>query len=252
MKSSSDFQYFASNLLNQGGVKELDKAVACLWYAANNGHAAELTVKDIADAMVSVGLAANINRSRLSKNLSQSKLTVKGEKKGTFRISPTKKAELDRRFSPLLKRRKVKVSDELLPDAVIQNTRKYLHDLAHQINGTYDAGFYDACAVLCRRLIESLLVECFGHAEKLAEIQKPDGNLEMLDAIVRKAKSGQHIRLPRGTLDLIDKIKEVGDTAAHDRYHITTRQDINEFRTGFRKVISQLLGLAGITSKPSK
>jgi hypothetical protein len=101
-------------------------------------------------------------------------------------------------------------------------------------------------------MIESLLVECFHHAGKLAEIQKPDGNLEMLDAIVRKAKGGQHIRLPRGTPDLIDKIKEVGDTAAHDRYHITAKQDIDEFRTGFRKVISQLLGLAGITSKSSK
>lgn len=252
MKTSSDFHHFATNLVAQDGVKEVDKAVACLWYAANQGHGEELGVQEIADSMMSVGLAANVNTSRLSKNLSKSKLTVKGSEKGSFRISPTRRAQLDDRFSPLMKRRKVKVSDELLPDSVIQNTRKYLHDLAHQINGTYDVGFYDACAVLCRRLIESLLVECFDHAGKLSDIQKQDGNLEMLDAIVRKAKSGQHIRLPRGTPDLIDKIKEVGDTAAHDRYHITTKQDIDEFRTGLRKVISQLLGLAGITTKSSK
>ncbi len=252
MKSSSDFHHFASNLHSQDGIIELDKAVGCLWYATSMGHAEELDVKEITDSMMFVGLAANVNTSRLSKNLSKSKLTVKGSRNGSFRISPTKKTELDGRFSPLLKRRKVKVSDDLLPDAVIANTRKYLHELAHQINGAYDVGFYDACAVLCRRMIESLLVESFDHAGKLSEIQKQDGNLEMLDAIVRKAKTGQHIRLPRGTPDLIDKIKEVGDTAAHDRYHITTKQDIDEFRTGFRKVISQLLGLAGITSKPSK
>jgi hypothetical protein len=252
MISSQDFQHFATALHGNGRITELERAVACLWYAENGGHAVEMTARELASAMTGIGLAANVNTSRLSTNLKKSKLTVKGASKGSFRVAPMKRADLDERFSPLLKRRKAKVSDELLPDAVIQNTRKYLHDLAHQINGTYDVGFYDACAVLCRRLIESLLVECFDHAGKLSEIQKQDGNLEMLDAIVRKVKGGQHIRLPRGTPDLIVKIKEVGDTAAHDRYHITTKQDIDEFRTGVRKVISQLLGLAGITSKSSK
>jgi hypothetical protein len=252
MISSHDFQHFATALHGNGRITELEKAVACLWYAENSGHAVEMTAKELASAMTDIGLAGNVNIYRLSTNLKKSKLTVKGSSNGSFRVAPTKRGDLDERFSPLLKHRKVKVSDELLPDTVIHDTRKYLHDLAYQINGAYDCRFYDACAVLCRRMIESLLVECFHHAGKLAEIQKPDGNLEMLDAIVRKAKGGQHIRLPRGTPDLIDKIKEVGDTAAHDRYHITAKQDIDEFRTGFRKVISQLLGLAGITSKSSK
>lgn len=249
MKSSSDFHHFATNLLGQGKVTEIDKAVACLWYAADTGFAVEMPVKELADTMTAVGLAANINTSRLLKNLKGSSLTVKGTSKGSYRVSPTKKLELDERFAPLHKRRKIKVSDDLLPGAVIPGTRKYLLELAHQINGAYDVGFYDACAVLCRRMIESLLVECFDHAGLLSEIQKQNGNLEMLDAIIQKAKTGQHIRLPRGTAAIIDKIKEVGDTAAHDRYHITTKPDIDEYKTGFRKVISQLLGMSGITTK---
>lgn len=252
MKSSSDFHHFATNLLRQEKVTETDRAVACLWYAANAGHADEMPVKDLADSMMAVGLAANINTSRLSKNLNKSKLTVKGSTKGNLRISPTKRGELDERYTPLLKRRKVKVSDDLLPKEVTNGTSPYLHKLGYYINATYDYGFYVACGPLCRRMIESLLVECFDHAGQLSAIQNADGNLVMLDTIIRKAKCGQHIRLPRGTASIIEKIKEVGDTAAHDRYYITNKQDIDDFKTGFRKVVSQLLALAGITPKSAK
>ncbi|HOK71516.1 MAG TPA: hypothetical protein PLM83_08695, partial [Bacillota bacterium] len=219
MKSSSEFHQFAAYLLGQKKLREVDKAVACIWFAGYHGHAEEMSAKAVADCMAAVGLSGNVNISRLWKALTKSKFTVKGTNSNAFRISPVKKHLLDEQYEPLLKQRKVKVSDSLLPDAVIQDTRKYLQDLARQINGTYDAAYYDACAVLCRRLTESLLIEGFQAAGQLTAIQRPDGTLEMLDSILAKAKSGQFIRLPRGTPDTLDKIKRIGDTAAHDRFH---------------------------------
>jgi len=249
MKSAGDFQHFATNIRDKR-LRETKKAIACLWYSTEYENIEEMSAKDVANCMMRIGLAGNVNISRLNDKLRKSKNTVKGNTNGSFRISPTHKFDVDKEFQPFVKRKKFTVSDDLLPESVIHGTRKYLIDLAHQINGTYDAEFYDACAVICRRMVESLLVEAFCYAKQLSAIQTQDGKLEMLDAIIKKAKTNNFIQLPRNTATIIDKVKEIGDTAAHDRFHITTKQDIDDFRTGFRKIISQLLGLSGINSTP--
>jgi hypothetical protein len=49
----------------------------------------------------------------------------------------------------------LKPSDSLLPRELFSNTRGYLEKVVFQINGSYDQGLYDCCAVMCRRLGET-------------------------------------------------------------------------------------------------
>ena len=44
----------------------------------------------------------------------------------------------------------------------------------------------------------------------------------------------------------MDEVKQIGDTAAHDRTYITQQGDIDDLKTKYRKLISELLVLAGI------
>ena len=247
MLTPSEFHCFATNL-EEMGINETTKAIACLWYADCANPDAEMTAKELAERLGHVGLARNVNVSRLARSLRGDRGVVKGSSSGAFRVSPTRRASLSERFGACLKIQKPRVSDAVIPDEVVNGTRKYLEQLAHQINGCYDYGFYDGCAVLCRRMVESLLVEAFDRKGQLSAIQKPDKTVMMLDGIIGHAKSGKYIRLPRGTSEIIEKIKQVGDTAAHDRYHIAGKRDIDDFAVEFRKVISQLVGLAGITT----
>jgi hypothetical protein len=60
------------------------------------------------------------------------------------------------------------------------------------------------------------------------------------------ASSGTTVRLARGTPRVLERIKAVGDTAAHDKTYITTATDIDDFSHDFRRVISELMHLAGI------
>jgi hypothetical protein len=181
--------------------------------------------------------------------LNKNRDVVKGFAGDSFRVSPTRRDPLSEKFQACLKKPKPRVSDAVLPDDMLKGTRKYLEDLARQINGCYDYTFYDGCAVLCRRMVESLLVEGFDKAGQLPAIQKPDKNIMMLDAIIGQAKKGTFIRLARGAIDTIEKVKRVGDTASHDRFHIAGKGDIDDFAVQFRKVISQLLELAGVTTR---
>lgn len=45
--------------------------------------------------------------------------------------------------------------------AMVRGTRGYLEKLAHQINGTYANAWYDACAVMIRRFVETLIIEAY-------------------------------------------------------------------------------------------
>ena len=61
-------------------------------------------------------------------------------------------------------------SDSIVPLSVVRNSRAYIERIVYQVNGCYDSGWYDACAVMIRRLIETLLIEAFesvGISEKI-------------------------------------------------------------------------------------
>lgn len=235
--------------LAQEDFTELEMAVAVLWFNAYHQLEVELSSVEIAHKLQNAGLTGRINVSRLAQKLGKSRDLVKGSCDKKFRIAARRKSDLDEKYSRFLKRKRVQVDDSVVPHSQITGTRGYLERLVHQINGTYEYGFYDACAVLCRRLIESLLIEAFERTGHRQEIEK-DGSLLMLEAIVKKANSSQYIKMSRNSIKAMEKVKQVGDTAAHDRHHITTEQDIAEFRIGFRRLVSELLVLADIkTSK---
>ena len=44
--------------------------------------------------------------------------------------------------------------------ALVRDTQGYIEKVTHQINGAYTNGWYDTSAVMIRRLIETLIIEC--------------------------------------------------------------------------------------------
>jgi len=140
----------------------------------------------------------------------------------------------------------VTAAEDVLPkDEFASTTRKYLLAMVDEINGCYQFGFYDGCAVMCRRLMETLLIEVFEHL-KAGDKIKADGEYIGLGDIISRARGGQHFKLQRGSADVMEAIKLLGDTAAHSRMYITKQPDIDDQRFKYRKVISELLHLAGM------
>ena len=228
---------------------ESELAVALMWFHEHYEHREDSTVKELSEQLAQLALTGTINASRFRKNLKANKSTVSGGRMDAFRIRRNVRQQLDERYTPLLKAPKTRVTDDLVPDAVVVGTRPYLEKLAYQINGCYTSGFYDACAVLVRRLVEGLLVESFDKAGHAAAIKTSLGDNMMLREILGVLKSGQCIKLARGKDQVLDQVKDIGDRAAHDRYHITTKQEIDVLRTKLPPLLSELLSKAGVTKK---
>ena len=75
--------------------------------------------------------------------------------------------------------------------ALLEKARPYNQRVAAQVNAAYDTRLFDCSAVMCRRLIESLIIDAYEHAKRDGDIKAVDGNFLMLNGLVSKIKFGQ-------------------------------------------------------------
>ena len=110
--------------------------------------------------------------------------------------------------------------------ALLAGTKPYLEKVADQINGTYENGWYDACAVMIRRFIETLIIEAYIAKGKEDEIKKTDGNFYSLKRLIDAACTGKHLNVSRDSKEILRKTKKLGDRSAHNRTFIAKRSYI--------------------------
>lgn len=227
------------------GLTHAARSIALLWYYRQTQEFEERTAADLASDLQDEGFPKP-HVTRLNDDLRRSRFVVRGRRPRTFQLDARRLNELDERYMDVLSVRRVEVGEPVLPREWVAGTRVYLEKLFHQINGTYEYGFYDACATLCRRLIESLLVEIYIHEKRHHEVQF-NGVFLGLDRLIAHARHDSALSLGRNTPKVMTEIKELGDTAAHDRVYITLQADIDDVRARFRRVVRELLELAGIS-----
>ncbi|CAN5141399.1 hypothetical protein BH10PSE1_BH10PSE1_28730 [soil metagenome] len=224
--------------------KELEIGVSLLWFLTHADPALVVSAKEIGDHMQDLGIRSGVNSSRLKSNLAKHPDVVKGRSAGTFRIKTGKSAPYEAKYADLRSPELIPVPDNFLPVSISLGGRKHFEALRREINGAFEFGFYNSCAVMCRRLMECLLIEAFDVSGNKTAISGGDGNLLGLNDILAKAKAGSHVKLSRSAPRVADKVKDSGDAAAHSRHYITSRRDIEDLNPGFRQLISELAALA--------
>lgn len=140
--------------------------------------------------------------------------------------------------------RTIKPSDSILPRELFVNTRGYLEKVVSQINGSYDCGFYDCCAVMCRRLGETLIIEVYESQGRADEIKGSDDNFFMLNGLLTVLNKDRSIHLGRNAKRGLDALKELGDKSAHNRRFNARQPDIDGIRSDFRTAAEELLHVA--------
>lgn len=223
-----------------------EQAIALLWFYEQTQLYLERSVIDLIKDIEEDGFGSQ-NTSRLKDSLSRSRSTVRGTSKDTFRINASKFPSLTQKYGQLLDIAEIKPTSSIIPLEYVSGTRVYLERLVNQINGSYDFGFFDASAVLVRRLMESLIIEIYIKNSRTAEIKNANGFFQLNGLITILSNDGI-INTSRNLNRGMNFIKDIGDVAAHDRTYITPRQDIDDNKTIIRRTINELLILSGINS----
>ena len=135
-------------------------------------------------------------------------------------------------------------SQQVVPLSVVRNTRGYIEKVANQINGCYEQGWFDACAVMIRRLIETLIIETFEHHNIAHKAQDANGDFLPLKDLIDLALSEQSWNLGRSTKKGLPKLKSIGDLSAHSRRYTAQRHDVDQLIGDLRVVVQELVYLA--------
>lgn len=224
----------------------MEIGVSLLWFLTHTDPTLEISAKEIANHIHELGIRSAINATRLKNNLARHPDVVRGKGAGTFRIRAGRSGIYDGKYGDLKSAQQIPLPDNFLPNTIGLGGRKHLENLRREINGSYEFGFYNSCAVMCRRLMECLLIEAFDAVGHRAAITGGDGNLVGLADLLASAKSGSYIKLSRGAPRAAERVKETGDAAAHSRHYMTSHRDIDDLNPGFRQLISELANLAGL------
>lgn len=137
--------------------------------------------------------------------------------------------------------------NELFPMVLISKTeRGYLLTIAKQMNGCFREGWYDACAVMMRRLVEIAIIEAFEHKGIANKIKDATGNYFQLTELIDRALAETALKLSRNTKTELPKLKNLGHRSAHGRYFTAQKPDTEKVEDGIRVVVEELLTHAGL------
>lgn len=134
--------------------------------------------------------------------------------------------------------------DNIVYFSLVRGTRHYLERIVHQINGAYENGWYDASAVMIRRLVETLIIETFERNELAAKIKDGNGDFLMLGDLIAKLSAEPTFNLSRPVKRALPELKDVGDKSAHSRHFTAHRKDIEKLVPHLRVVVQELVSLA--------
>lgn len=134
-------------------------------------------------------------------------------------------------------------SQNIVYSPLVKGTRTYIEKISNQINGCYENGWFDACAVMIRRLLETLIIEVF-EQHKIENKIKKNGDYSFLGDLINRTLSETSWTLGRNTKNALPKLKDIGDKSAHSRRFNAIRHDIDDIKIDLRTVIQELLVLA--------
>src|SRR5262249_4393588 len=106
-------------------------------------------------------------------------------------------------------------TESVLPLDVVKGSRGYLQQITIQANGCYEKGWFDACSVMIRKLVEVLIIAVY-EAKGQAESIKKDGNFLMLSGLIDAILAQTEWNLGRETKAALPLLKSLGDRSAHN------------------------------------
>jgi hypothetical protein len=134
----------------------------------------------------------------------------------------------------------------VIPITLVRGTRGYIERIANQVNGAYENGWYDACAVMIRRLLETLIIEAFEAHNIADKIKNVSGDFFHLRDLVDRSLQETSWNLTRSCKQSLPRIKEIGDRSAHSRRYNATRVDLMPLLGDIRLVVEEFLCLANL------
>jgi len=161
--------------------KNAEKALAVLWYFDHGQPGIAKTAGQLTKMLNDHHLGTP-NQTTLAEAIRKTKLA--NESKSGFSRKPGSR-KIIREWLPDLDGIQPAMDHALgyLPEPIWRNTRSYIEEVCRELNGSFHQGYYNAAAVMLRRLLETLIIEAYEHLGRETEIKDGGGNYFMLSEL---------------------------------------------------------------------
>lgn len=135
----------------------------------------------------------------------------------------------------------IPISDALLDLSLVDVTPYYIKGTAKQMAQCYECCLYDATLVLMRKLIETLIIECFERFGIDNTIKGDNGDFLYLSDLIPKYIASHKWNASRNLDKSIKEVKKYGDLSAHNRRFQAKKSDIDSFKFELRQTIQEIV-----------
>lgn len=224
-------------------LKLVDRFVALLWWHHHYSNGVFITLDQLCQESEAAGYPA-INKSRDGKKISKDVRTSTQPKGGAYKINLRAVKKMDEQYLSLLKNKPLQKSDTLFSMDDFKSTRGYIERVVQQINVSYDTQLYDCCAVMVRRLLETLIIEIYESKNRADEIKGSDNCFMMFSGLLSFLEKDKNINVGRQTMKGLSDFKAIADSSAHNRRFNASKKDIDDKIGGVQLAVSELRQLA--------
>lgn len=139
-----------------------------------------------------------------------------------------------------------------VPEPIWKNSRGYIEEVCRELNGSFRHGYYNAAAVMLRRLLETLIIEAYEHLSRESEIKDGGGNYFMLSDLADRVcgeKGHKGINLGRDSKAALKDARSIGNWSAHARRFLAHSGDLTKIQAGVRLLVQELIQIADLVRK---
>jgi len=126
--------------------------------------------------------------------------------------------------------------------ALFRGKDRIFRDITFEVNICYRNGATNACSVLLRRLIESLIIKVHENRGTLVRVTNPNNHrFFKLDQLIDDITGNNTFGLTQNALDALPHLKRIGDWGAHNRNINIRRTDLDQIKDNARVCFEELL-----------
>ncbi len=135
------------------------------------------------------------------------------------------------------------VTDAFIDPEIFRDCPTFISFLVPQINGCWDRGWFEACALVVRRMLETLIIHLYEKRGWASEIKTNEGYMKLQNLVDKVCGDGR-VGLGKRPKEGLGHLKIIGDVAAHD-YRVRVRKsDLERRRTELRLACERLIFIA--------
>jgi hypothetical protein len=228
----------------------VEKALAVLWYFDNEQPGIAKTAGQLTKVLGDHHVGTP-NQTELAEGIRKTKLA--SEARSGFSLKPGSR-KIIREWLPDLDgvQPQMDHTSGYLPESIWKSTRGYIEEVCRELNGSFQHAYYNATAVMLRRLLETLIIEAYEHINRESEIKDGGGNYLMLSDLAERAcgeNGHKGINLGRDSKKVLKDARNLGNWSAHARRFLAHAGDLTKFQAAMRFLVQELIQIADLARK---